>query len=435
MKELRRKTNLTIIFILSIILVVVLVLLNVRSYTREQEDIRRSLNMLDNRMGPRNGFGRGMDVPGEPPKTGNPEKDFVPGGPIPPEGISEEPQDMGNLMILDHELYVVEVQDGAVSNIYSLGNTSEDFDVETAAEEILAKESKDAVYAENLYFGGYSYQYHYDRSIVILNNAESSKKLRELMLESLLLLIVAEGVIVLLARLITHWITKPAEEAFARQKEFIADASHELKTPLAVIMASADEMQAPETQQKYLENIRYEADRMSRLIAGLLNLSKLENGEDIASYKEENLSRILEKTCLAYEGVAFEQGVLIDMDIEEEMILKCNKDEMEQMAATLLDNAVRHSHKDSTVRMKAEYNRKKGLIQIDVINCGDPIPAEDEEKIFERFYRADKSRSRSENRYGLGLAIARRIARNHNGDIRAHSENGETIFHVELRRA
>ncbi|MBR3516884.1 MAG: hypothetical protein IKO10_11270 [Lachnospiraceae bacterium] len=69
-----------------------------------------------------------------------------------------------------------------------------------------------------------------------------------------------------------------------------------------------------------------------------------------------------------------------------------------------------------------------------MINCGDPIPAEDEEKIFERFYRADKSRSRSENRYGLGLAIARRIARNHNGDIRAHSENGETIFHVELHR-
>ena len=137
---------------------------------------------------------------------------------------------------------------------------------------------------------------------------------------------------------------------------------------------------------------------------------------------------------MAYEAVAFEQGVSVYTDIEEGLLCKCNKEEIEQMAATLLDNAVRHSHKDTTVKILASAGKGKGIIDIQVINTGDPIPKEDEEKIFERFYRGDRSRSREENRYGLGLAIARCIARNHNGDIKASSRNGETVFRVTLRK-
>ena len=96
------------------------------------------------------------------------------------------------------------------------------------------------------------------------------------------------------------------------------------------------------------------------MIAGLLNLSKLENGEDVSARKEEDLSRILEKTCMAYEGVAFEQGVAIETEIEEKMMLNCNKEEREQMMATILDNAVRHSHRDTTVSISAKYSKKTG---------------------------------------------------------------------------
>lgn len=105
---------------------------------------------------------------------------------------------------------------------------------------------------------------------------------------------------------------------------------------------------------------------------------------------------------------------------------------MEQMAAILLDNAVRHSYKDSSVKVTAVMN--KGLIDIRIVNTGDPIPEEDKDRIFERFYRGDKSRSRRENNYGLGLAIARRIARNHNGDINAESADGKTVFRVSLKK-
>lgn len=414
------------------ILLVVLVFLNVHSYNREKEDIRRSLNILDSRMGP-----------AEPGKESasddfvkNPDPVQVPEKPAaeePPEQeiYGTEPRRIENMMILDHELYTVEIENGNIAGIYSLGETSEDFDVNKVAEKIIAAEKKNVLSVGNLYFGGYSYQYHYMDSIVILNNGDITKKLWELFFESAILFIIFELIIILASVRITRWITKPAEEAFARQKEFIADASHELKTPLAVIMASADEMQAKADDEKYLENIRYESDRMNRLIAGLLNLSKLENGEAASSYKDEDLTRILEKNCMAFDGVAFEQGVTICTEIEKNLVYKCNKEEIEQMVTTILDNAVRHSFKDTQVRVVA--NSGKSGISIQVINTGTPIPDEDREKIFERFYRGDKARSRDENHYGLGLAIARRIARNHNGDIRAYSENGDTVFNIELR--
>ena len=122
---------------------------------------------------------------------------------------------------------------------------------------------------------------------------------------SLVLFFIMDAVVFFISGAITKWITKPAEEAFRKQKEFIADASHELKTPLSVIMASADELGAggasDESGRRYIENIRYESDRMRKLLASLLELSRLEDADVRKSYREENLSRIIEKTCLALD--------------------------------------------------------------------------------------------------------------------------------------
>ncbi|MCR5001560.1 MAG: HAMP domain-containing histidine kinase [Lachnospiraceae bacterium] len=413
MKELRKKTFWTILILLSLILLSTMILLNVRSYSRESEGIRRNLGILDDR----GGFRRDA---GEP-------------APGPPDGKMMDRDKLKNMMIMNYELYTVQLQNGEISEILSHGNESDDFDAEAAAREIIAGESSDSIKVGNLYSRDYSYRYRYMDSIVILNNKEVKNKLWELLGQSLLIFILLELVIIVASGKITKWITEPAESAFARQKEFIADASHELKTPLAVIMASADEIKEKDENRKYIENIRYESDRMNRLITGLLNLSRLEDGEDTAGYKDEDLSRILNKTCLVYEGVAYEQGVTIQTDIEEGLHLKCSREEIEQMTATLLDNAVRHSYPDTAVRVIAGSVKGKNSISIRVINSGDPIPKEDREKIFERFYRGDKARGRDDNRYGLGLAIARRIANNHNGDIRADSENGDTVFLVTLK--
>ena len=404
MKELSRKVFLTVLGMLSLFLTLSVVLVNVVGYRREYEGVRRNLGLMnDHGMGPRD------EMPGPAPAF----------------------DDFENMRIMDYDVYTVELSsDGMVTRIFSLGNEESTFDAEAAADEILRKYSKDTLMVENLYAGKYSFNYKMDNSIIIINDASIAKKLRTLLVESLAIFIVIELLLIFISRLLTGWITKPAKEALERQKEFIADASHELKTPLAVIMASSDELVADETSGKYIENIKYESDRMNRLISGLLDLSKLEEDASKESYKEEDLSKIVEKTALVFEAVAFEQGITIETDIEDGITLNCSKDEIEKLVSTLLDNAIKHSDKDTAVIIR--LSKSKSLVNIQITNKGEPIAQGDEEKIFERFYRADKSRSRSENRYGLGLAIAKRIVINHGGSIKASSDGktGTTTFEV-----
>lgn len=404
MKELSRKVFLTVLGILSLFLTLSVVLINVVGYRREYEGVRRNLGLMnDHGMAPRD------EMPGPAPAF----------------------DDFENMRIMDYDVYTVELSSsGTVTRIFSLGNEESTFDAEAAADEILRKYSKDTLMVENLYAGKYSFNYKMDNSIIIINDASIAKKLRTLLVESLAIFIVIELLLIFISRLLTGWITKPAKEALERQKEFIADASHELKTPLAVIMASSDELVADESSGKYIENIKYESDRMNRLISGLLDLSKLEEDVSKESYKEENLSKIVEKTALVFEAVAFEQGITIETDIEDGITLNCSKDEIEKLVSTLLDNAIKHSDKDTAVSIR--LSKSKSLVNIQITNKGEPIAPGDEEKIFERFYRADKSRSRSENRYGLGLAIAKRIVINHGGSIKAASDEktGTTTFEV-----
>ena len=407
MKELSRKVFLTVLGMLSLFLTLSVVLVNVVGYRREYEGVRRNLGLMnDHGMGPRD------EMPGPAPAF----------------------DDFENMRIMDYDVYTVELSlGGTVTRIFSLGNEESTFDADAAADEILRKYSKDTLMVENLYAGKYSFNYKMDNSIIIINDASIAKKLRTLLVESLAIFIVIELLLIFISRLLTGWITKPAKEALERQKEFIADASHELKTPLAVIMASSDELVADETSGKYIENIKYESDRMNRLISGLLDLSKLEEDASKESYKEENLSKIVEKTALVFEAVAFEQGITIETDIEDGITLNCSKDEIEKLVSTLLDNAIKHSDKDTAVIIR--LSKSKSLVNIQITNKGEPIAQGDEEKIFERFYRADKSRSRSENRYGLGLAIAKRIVINHGGSIKASSDGkmGTTTFEVTFK--
>ena len=422
MKELNKKVFLTLFGILTLILVISLIILNIQSYRREYENVERSLTIMDDPW-----MGRGPDFsPGPgPDMEENPDEgqDF--------EGKGFDDQDgpdIENMMIIDYEVYTVMLSDGAISQIISNGSTSSDFDANAVAEEILGNSSQDTMKIENLYLGNYSYNYKFDK-IVIINDESVAAKLRKVLLESLLIFVVLEAVIAFIAKLVTGWIIKPAQEAFDRQKEFIADASHELKTPLAVIMASSDEIAVDENNSKYIDNIKYESDRMSKLISGLLDLSKLEEGVSKDSYKEENLSKIVEKTALVFEGVAFEQGVQIETEVEDDISLKCSKEEIEKLVSTIIDNAIKHSEKDTSVVVKL-YKGNKTVLK--VINTGEPIKPGDEEKIFERFYRADKSRNRSDNRYGLGLAIAKRIVTNHGGTIKVSSEDGKTTFKISF---
>lgn len=399
MKELNKKVFKTIFLILSLFLLVGVISYNISSYTKEYNGVRRNLRFMDER---------------------NEFNFFNP---------KPEDRDLDNMMIMDYEVYTVELDDNEIEKIISHSSSTSNFEVEKITNKIITK--GEGLKIGNLYLNKYSYNYHDDK-IVIINTKSINDRLLLTLIKSIILLIVFEIIVYYISKLLTNNITKPAEDAFKKQKDFIADASHELKTPLAVIMASSDELKSDKKNSKYVDNIKYESERMNNLIKSLLDLSKLENGISIDNKKEENISKIIEKVSLTFEAVAFEESIEIDTNIEDNILFNCNKDEIERLISIIVDNAIKHSYKDKKVLVKAF--KDKNSINIEITNTGDPIKDGDEEKIFERFYRVDKSRNRESNRYGLGLAIAKNIVINHNGTIEAYSKNNKTTFKIILKK-
>ena len=396
MKELNKKVFETIFLILSLFLLIGVIGYNLSIYTKEYNDVRRNLSFIEERD----------------------EFNHVP-----------EDRDLGNMMIMDYEVYTVILDDDEIERIVVHSNNQSNFNIEKVTNKIIKK--GEGLNIGNLYLNKYSYNYS-DDVIVVINTQNINDRLIVTLVKSLVLLFIFEIIIYYISKVMTKNITKPAEDAFKKQKDFIADASHELKTPLAVIMASSDELKSDKKNKKYVDNIKYESERMNNLIKSLLDLSKLENGISIDNYKEENISKIIEKVSLTFEAVAFEQNIEIETNIEKNITFKCSKDEIERLISILLDNAIKHSYKDSTIIVN--LSKDKNNINIEITNSGDPIKAGDEEKIFERFYRADKSRNREANRYGLGLAIAKNIVTNHNGTIKAYSKDKKTTFKINLKK-
>lgn len=408
MKKLKKKVFIVIFCILTLVTTGILIGYNAQLYNQEYRNVERNLNQT------MMGFGKfGLMLPNDFDDDDRPEND------------------LGNIRFIDSTVYTVllSTDNSVYAVINHSGNDMSDEEIEALAEAMIATNC--GMKIGNLYTAQYSYKFESQNYVTIVDNSNTNQLLRNTLLITIAIYLALEIIILLLAKRLTVWIAKPVAESFDKQKQFIADASHELKTPLAVIMASADALESNPTDKKWLENIRSESDRMNKLIADLLELAKSEEVNDQTEFAVGNLSKAVEMSVLTFEGIMFEKGVMLEDSIEDNISLNMNVYKIKQLMSILLDNAVKHSQSGGTITVNL---KKEKDIVLTVTNQGEGIPQGEEEKIFERFYRADESRNRNENRYGLGLAIAKNICLSHHADISAKSENGSTTFKVVFKQ-
>ncbi len=222
-------------------------------------------------------------------------------------------------------------------------------------------------------------------------------------------------------------IIRPLEENDRQQRQFISDASHELKTPVAVIGTNAEMLSREIGENEWLANIQYENERMGGLVKQLLDLSRAENAE--TPLEQVDFSRVVTGEALALEMLAFDQGKVFKTDMEEDIFLAGSRTQLTQLASILLDNAIRHSTGNE---IEISLKRQGHHAVLTVINDGAAIPPEKQERLFDRFYRMDEARSSEGQHYGLGLSIAKAIVEKHGGSIGVSCHDGKVQFTVFL---
>jgi len=234
-------------------------------------------------------------------------------------------------------------------------------------------------------------------------------------------------VLLIISFIIASRIVRPLEESDRKQRQFISDASHELKTPVAVISTNAELLAREIGKNEWLANIRYENERMGVLIKQLLDLSRTENAE--VPMEQVDFSRLVAGETLAFETLAFENGKEIQSEIEDGITLTGNRIQLTQLISVLLDNAIRHS---TGAEIRVFLKRQGHHAVLNVVNEGDEIPREKMEHLFDRFYRVDEARNSDGQHYGLGLSIAKAVAEKHGGSIHVSCPEGKVLFAVSF---
>lgn len=407
-KKLSKKIFYTLVLILTISILSVVSIFNIQNYLEQKNSINKSSNVSLNK--------RDRKIPPAKIKERN-DIDNV---------------ENRNIKFMDSVIYTVLLDDN--DNILDVINHSNNGVSNEKISELSIKILKDKKiktrYIGCLYLSDYSYSYLKGDTLVIFDNSKIKKSLQLSLEMSILIFSILELLIIIGSKYLTTWLIKPVKESFDKQKQFIADASHELKTPLSVIVASSEAIDIDEKNSKWLKNIEYETNRMNLLISKLLSLAKSEQRKKVRLVNN-NLSKIVELSLLTFEGRAYEKDIKFNYDIEDNIFMLMDEDSIKELVEILLDNAIKHSKKKGTINLSL---KKDGQIILLVENEVEAIPKGEEEKIFERFYRVDKARSRKDNRYGLGLAIAKNIVLLHKGKIKASSMDGITTFQVTFKK-
>ena len=238
------------------------------------------------------------------------------------------------------------------------------------------------------------------------------------------------GVSVLLSR----WATRPVEKAWRQQRQFLSDASHELKTPLTVILSNAELMESAgleERPARWADNIRSEAQQMKTLVEEMLTLARADSMERSTVFSQTSLSDISIDCILLFEPVAFESGMHLEYSIRKDLFVSGDSDSLKRLISILLDNAIKYGADGGIIRLSADLTDRGVRLEVSNENGGNAIPPDVLPHLFERFYRADASRG-EQSGFGLGLSIAATIAADHKGTLKAESDAESTRFILTL---
>lgn len=265
---------------------------------------------------------------------------------------------------------------------------------------------------------------------IFVNNKEALQNSKQFFIVSIFIFLLSVIVFTIISYYLSRWMIKPSEKAIKNQKIFVANISHDLKTPITIIRANADLIENEVKNKKSIKYIQQETEKLNHLVNEMLTLTRIDNTISKENFKSFNFGDSLFDVVLPFESIAYEKGIRFNINIDEVTDYFGDESNIQKLAEILIDNAMSYTAKGGIVDVDAYENSK--AVTLSVTNTGEPISDEKKVEIFDRFYRESKSRESTGNHYGLGLSIANTIVKKHNGKISIESKNGKNTFTVIL---
>lgn len=265
---------------------------------------------------------------------------------------------------------------------------------------------------------------------IFVDNKEALQNSKQFFIVSIFIFLLSVIAFTIISYYLSRWMIKPSEKAIKNQKIFVANISHDLKTPITIIRANADLIENEVKNKKSIKYIQQETEKLNHLVNEMLTLTRIDNTISKENFKSFNFGDSLFDVVLPFESIAYEKGIRFNINIDEVTDYFGDESNIQKLAEILIDNAMSYTAKGGIVDVDAYENSK--AVTLSVTNTGEPISDEKKVEIFDRFYRASKSRESTGNHYGLGLSIANTIVKKHNGKITVESKNGKNTFTVIL---
>lgn len=409
-KTLQRKFITTAMIAISILILVLLGAINVIYYWTSDRQADRLLNMLSEN--------EGMPSPEmNPPGRGKP-------------GFLNQPIDEDTAMSARYFLVRLnlegEIKDTDISRIASV--------TEDEAKEYALEASKSS--GEEGKTGQFRYKKTVSRdgrgsTILFLDISSQTQSILFVLMISIVIGVLGWGCMLLLVIVLSKKAILPIAKNMEKQKQFVTDAGHEIKTPLAIILANTDAMELHNGENKWSHNIREQTVRLSGLMQNLLSLAKMDEDGVKLPASDITVSSLVEEILYSFKEPAGQKGAAVEAIIQPDIIIHANKENIVRLITILLDNAVKYINDGGTIRITLDKHEKSVFLRVE--NTCDSLPEGEPEKLFDRFYRGDSARTQKSGGYGIGLSVARSIVEAEKGSISAaYKDRNTIIFTVKL---